>query len=220
MKLAPILSSVLLLVQGPAFASVLPGSVSVRWSLGKEARASASDLTHLPSVSLTWPLDHRFALWSDLGYIRNSTGPPGVFRTAFGSNGYYPFIPHESADYQTHFVPVTLGARAYLRREQGRSRGLYLEAGPAGTLASYTTEKRDSRFAFLGGFRAGIGVQFAGFDGSLIEAGMTYYLAEAFGGHPDAVGLVGTPGVADVRVFGGYIAVGLNIGSARPPSPS
>jgi hypothetical protein len=206
MKLAPILSSVLLLAQSPALASVLPTSVSVRWSVGKEARSGGPDLTHEPSLSLTWPLDHRFALWSDIGYIRETTGPR-VART-LGSTGYDPFIRHESADYQTHFVPVTLGARVYLQRGLERSRGLYLEAGPTVTLASYMTEERDSQVALLGGFRTGLGVRFDGFDGSLVEAGMTYYLAEAFGEHPDAVGLIGTSGEADVRVFGGYIAIG------------
>jgi hypothetical protein len=69
-------------------------------------------------------------------------------------------------------------------------------------------QDRDSRFALLGGFRAGLGVRFAGVDGSRGEVGMSYYLAEAFGQHPGAVGRIGTPGEADVQVFGAYVAVG------------
>jgi hypothetical protein len=116
--------------------------------------------------------------------------------------------PVVGGDQRTHFIPITLGLRGYARNDRGRPQGLFVEAGPSCTVARYWSVGSGHRFALLGGLQAGGGVRFPTSDSSYGEVGMSYYLADAFGPRPDAVGRLGRPDRADLSVFALYLALG------------
>ncbi|HEY7728902.1 MAG TPA: hypothetical protein VID50_10665 [Candidatus Eisenbacteria bacterium] len=190
--------------------SAVPSSLALRWGVGVGLGASGTNQSFAPSLSTTWPVGRRVALWSCATYLRERSGPAVIVRPAAIPYGGGSVLGASSAPsgHQTRYFPLGFGLRAYADSDGGRPRGLFLEGGPGCTLAWYDARGGGTRLALLGGLQSGIGVRFPVFDGSNAEIGASYYLADAFGEHPDAAGSLGRRGAADLSVFVLYAGLG------------
>lgn len=171
--------------------------------------SSGSGQSFAPSLSATWPAGRNLALWSCVTYMRETTHAVVPLVLASPKPGYAGWpSPVVGGDRRTHFIPITLGLRGYARNNGGKPQGLFIEAGPSCTVARYWSVGGVHRFAVLGGLQAGTGVRFPTSDNSHGEIGMSYYLADAFSAHPDAVGRLGRPDRVDLSLFALYVALG------------
>jgi len=185
--------------------SLIPSSITIR--SGYVTAAATENGTHPASVALssTWDLGTQTALWSSVGYIQEKTVNSILLRF-IPSPPLFP-VPYNQVA-RTHLVPMSVGLRAYANDTSRRSRGLFVEGGPAAYIASYRGTDQAKHLAALGGLQCGLGVRFAGIDGSRVELGGNYYLAEAFGQHQGAIGRVGTTHEVDYNLFSLYLALG------------
>lgn len=183
-------------------ASISPSSLTLRWGAG----AGLSDWGFTPGLSATWSAGSRLALWSSVSYMRETTQAPLVAASTAGTA--YP-IATLGGDRQTQYIPLALGVRAYAQGNAGRRQGLFLEAGPACTIARYWTPGGDRRATALAGLETGAGVRLPASRGGHAELGFSYYLGSKLGANLDAVGGLGRSRGPALSVFALYAAIGL-----------
>lgn len=179
-------------------ASGHPSSLTLR--TGYVAYENFTDDTHPISLAISpsWNLGKQTAFWSSVGYVQERFAAYRVLSEV----EYSPLIV------RTHLVPVSAGLRAYANDARHHSRGLFLEIGPSLGGASYIGSDGGHHLAALCGFQCGMGVRFAGIDGSRFELGGSYQMAEALGKYSRSIGRIGTEQDIDYHIFSAYVGLG------------
>ena len=194
----------------PAFASAVPSPSSLTLRAGYvAAQPGAEGIGLAPSLSLTWDMGSRTAVWSSVGYIREHQSRPALRnQTALTTAGDPRALFPRTSDARTHIVPLSLGIRVYPKRGERPSGGPFLELGPAIYLARYRDLDDVSHTGAMGGLQTGLGLRFSGFGVARGEVGVSYYLAEGFGETRAAQGRLGTGGEVDYNLVSAYVALG------------
>ena len=156
-------------------AALAPASVSLGLGYSNQLGPVFNSYTPVPSASALWHLASHVSVYTKASYLQQRYLDDPVRATNYV--GIEPYYSTKSATLRNHFLPIGAGIRLSAENTTG-SHGVFVEAGPAAFLTSWSLDRGGTERGVLAGFQAGAGVRFLALGGAHGELGMSYYRSE------------------------------------------